>query len=274
MSARPTRSLEGRVAVVTDAAHGIGAACARAHAAAGAAVVVCDIDLAGGAATAAAIRGTGGAANFIACDVSRSADCSALIAQTVADHGRLDILHANAGIELCRSIWDTTDAEWERILAVNLSGSFWCARDAMRVMRDIGRGGVVTFTASPHAFLTSREIAVYAATKGGQVALMRAMALEGAPFGIRVNAVLPGATDTPMLRREAQANTDPDALMRSFAAAQPMGRLVRPDEVAQVAAFLVSDAASGVTGSCVAADGGLMAAINSGPAMSYTGEGA
>lgn len=272
-----SRFLDGRVAIVTGAAHGIGAACARAYAEAGAVVVVSDVDVVGGEATAAAIRASGGAASFMACDVSRAGDCAALVRESAAAHGRIDILHANAGIELCRSIWDTTDEEWERILAINLSGSFWCARDAMKVMRaaheaGTGRGGVVTMTASPHAFLTSREIAAYAATKGGQVALVRAMALEGAPFGIRVNAVLPGATDTPMLQREAEASGDPAALLALFAAAQPMGRLVRPDEVAKVAAFLASDAASGVTGSSVAADGGLMAAINAGPAISYTGE--
>ena len=172
------RVLEGRVAIVTGAAHGIGAACARVYAQAGAQVVVADIDVAQGEATVAAISGAGGNARFIACDVGRSADCSALVAQAVAAFGRLDILHANAGIELCRSVWDTTDEEWDRILAINLSGSFWCARAAMRVMRDAGRGGVVTFTASPHAFLTSREIAAYAATKGGQVALMRALVAE------------------------------------------------------------------------------------------------
>ena len=267
-----TRFLADRVAVVTGAAHGIGAACARVYAQAGAHVVVADVDTAQGAATVAGIVGTGGSARFIACDVGRSADCGALVDQAVAAFGRLDILHANAGIELCKSVWDTTDDDWNRILAINLSGSFWCAREAMRVMRDAGRGGVVTITASPHAFLTSREIAAYAATKGGQVALMRAMALEGAPFGIRVNAVLPGATETPMLMREANASGDPASLLRLFAAAQPMGRLVQPEEVARVAAFLASDAASGVTGSSVAADGGLMAAINAGPAISYTGE--
>ena len=258
--------LAGRIAVVTGAAHGIGAACARAYAAAGATVVVSDIDADAGTALAAELDG-----RFIAADVARAADCAALVADTLAAHGRIDILHANAGIELCRSIWDTTDEDWDRILAINLSGSFWCARDAMRAMRQAGRG-VVTLTASPHAFVTSREIAAYAATKGGQVALMRALALEGAPYGIRANAVLPGATDTPMLHREAASSGDPEALLATFAAAQPMGRLVRPQEVANVAVFLASDLAAGVTGTCLAADGGLMAAINAGPGISYTGE--
>ena len=267
-----SRALEGRVAVVTGAAAGIGAACARAYAGHGARVVVSDIDAALGEAVAASLRAAGASASFVGCDVASSGDCARLVAATVAAHGRLDILHANAGIELCRSVWDTSDDDWQRILAINLSGSFYCARDAMRVMRDAGRGGVVTFTASPHAFMTSREIAAYAATTGGQVALMRALALEGAAYGIRVNAVLPGATDTPMLRREAEASGDPEALLRVFAGAQPMGRLVRPEEVAQAAAFLASDAASAVTGTCLSADGGLMAALNSGPAISYTGE--
>jgi 3-oxoacyl-[acyl-carrier protein] reductase len=265
-SAMSSRFLDGRIAVVTGAAHGIGAACARAYAAAGATVVIADIDAEAGTALAAELSG-----RFIACNVARAADCAALIASTLDAFGRIDILHANAGIELCRSIWDTSDEDWDRILAINLSGSFWCARDAMRAMRQAGRG-VVTLTASPHAFLTSREIAAYAATKGGQVALMRALALEGAPYGIRVNAVLPGATDTPMLHREAASSGDPAALLATFAAAQPMGRLVRPAEVANAAAFLASDAASGITGTCLAADGGLMAAINAGAGISYTGE--
>ena len=265
------RPLAGRVAIVTGGAAGIGLGCAHVYAAHGARVIVADCDATAGEAAVAAIARTGGDACFSALDVADSKACTALVEETVARLGALDIMHANAGVELCRSVWDTEDAEWERVLAVNLSGSFWCARAAMRAMRAAGRGGVVTLTASPHAFMTSREIAAYAASKGGQVALMRALALEGAPYGIRVNALLPGAIETPMLHREAAASSDPVALLRTFAAAQPMGRLGQPEDVANVAAFLASDAAAFVTGSCAAADGGLMAAINSGPAISYTG---
>ena len=266
--------LAGRVAVVTGAAMGIGAACAAAYAAQGARVMIADIDAAAGAATAAAIATAGGQAQFRYLDVADSSGCAALVDWTVASFGAIDIMHANAGIELCRSVWDTTDAEWDRVIGVNLSGSFYCARAAMQAMRAAGRPGAVLLTASPHAFMTSREIAAYAASKGGQVALMRALALEGAPFGIRVNAILPGAIETPMLHREAASTNDPAALLATFAAAQPMGRLGQPEDVAKAAAFLVSDAASFVTGTCLAADGGLMAAINSGPAISYTGESA
>jgi NAD(P)-dependent dehydrogenase (short-subunit alcohol dehydrogenase family) len=193
----------------------------------------------------------------------------ALVAATLAAWGGIEVMHANAGIELCRSVADTTDEEWQRILGINLSGSFWCARAAMRAMRPAGRGAI-TFTASPHAFVTSRDIAAYAATKGGQVALMRATALEGAPFGIRANALLPGATDTPMLKRESEANPDPAALLRGFAEAQPMGRLATPEDLGRAAVFLASDDAGFVTGTCLAVDGGLMATINAGPVMSYT----
>jgi len=233
--------------------------------------VVGDIDGEQGAATVRAIVAAGGEARFLRSDVAQSADCDALIAHALEVFGAVDILHANAGIELCKTVWDTTDADWQRILSVNLSGSFYCARAAMRAMRDAGRGGALTFTASPHAFLTSREIAAYAATKGGQVALMRALALEGAPYGIRANAVLPGAIETPMLHREAAASPDPAALLRQFAAAHPLDRLGQPEDIGRVAVFLASDDAAFMTGTCVAVDGGLMAAINSGPPISYTG---
>ena len=126
-------------------------------------------------------------------------------------------------------------------------------------------------TASPHAFVTSRDMAPYAATKGGMVALMKALALEAAPFGIRVNALLPGAIETPMLHREVAHAADPAAQLARFAEAHPLGRMGQPDDVAEVAAFIASDAARFVTGTCIAVDGGLMAAINTGPPLSYVG---
>lgn len=263
--------LAERVAVVTGGAAGIGRACAVAYAAEGARLVVGDIDAAGGAEVVAGILAAGGEAIFVAADVGHSGDCIALVEQAIAEFGAVDILHANAGMELCKSVWDTTEADWDRVVAVNLSGSFHAARAAMLSMRAAGRGGVVTVTASPHAFMTSRDIAAYASTKGGQVALMRALALEGAPFGIRANALLPGAIETPMLHREAAAAPDPAALLQRFADAQPANRLGQPIDVARVAVFLASDDAAFVTGACFAVDGGLMATVNSGPAISYTG---
>lgn len=270
--AQPSASLRlaGRIAVVTGAAAGIGRACARAYAAAGATVVVSDIDRPGGEQAAGEIRGAGGTASFVAADVGTSTDCARLIAEAISAFGRVDILHANAGIELCKSVWETTDADWNRVLGINLGGTFFTAREAMRDMRAKGTRGAIVLTASPHAFMTSREIAAYAASKGGQVALMRALALEGAPYGIRVNALLPGAIETPMLHREAAFSPSPIEQLKRFAEAHPMNRLGQPADVAKVAVFLASDDAAFVTGTCVAVDGGLMAAVNSGPSISYT----
>ncbi|MDR3534404.1 MAG: SDR family NAD(P)-dependent oxidoreductase [Rhodopila sp.] len=266
-----SQRLDGRVAVVTGGATGIGQACARAFAAAGASVMVGDIDDEGGARTVAEIVATGGTARFMPADMGQAADCAALVGAAEDAFGGIDILHANAGMELCRSIWDTTEEEWDHVMAVNLGGTFHCARAAMRSMRARGRPGVILITASPHAFMTSREIAAYAASKGGQVALMRAIALEGAPYGIRANALLPGAIDTPMLHREAAFAHDPAVMLRRFAEAHPMNRLGRAADIAQVAVFLASDDAGFVTGTCVAVDGGLMATLSAGPAVSYAG---
>jgi 2-keto-3-deoxy-L-fuconate dehydrogenase len=154
---------------------------------------------------------------------------------------------------------------------VNLSGAFYCCREAMKDMRRRAQPGAIILTASPHAFATSREIAAYAATKGGMVALMRALALEGAAFNIRVNVLLPGAIETPMLRREAAFAPDPAAQLQRFASAHPLNRMGQAEDVARVAVFAASDAAAFVTGSCIAVDGGLLAALNSGPGISYLG---
>ncbi len=262
--------LAGKTAVVTGAAAGIGRACAFAYAVAGAKVVVSDIDSPRGERVCSEITDQGGMARFIGADVGRSAECVRLVEQAVAHFGCVDVLHANAGMELCKSVWDTTDADWERVLSVNLSGAFYTAREAMRDMRRRKAPGVILLTSSPHAFMTSREIAAYAASKGGMVALMRALALEGAPHGIRANALLPGAIDTPMLHREVAFSPDPGKQLRRFAAAHPISRLGQPEDVARVAVFLASDEAAFVTGTCIAVDGGLMAALNSGPSISYT----
>jgi 2-keto-3-deoxy-L-fuconate dehydrogenase len=130
--------------------------------------------------------------------------------------------------------------------------------------------GAIVITSSPHAVNTVPDAAAYAASKGGTLALTRALALEGAPHGIRVNALLPGAIDTPMLRREAAAARDPEAQVERFAAIHPLNRLGRPEEVAAAAVFLASDAASFITGTGLSVDGGLLAAQPGGPPVSYT----
>jgi NAD(P)-dependent dehydrogenase (short-subunit alcohol dehydrogenase family) len=261
--------LEGKVVAITGGATGIGRACALAYAKEGAAVVVGDVDVAEGQATVAAIEAAGGRAAFWETDVADSAACAALVSEALERFGALDVMHANAGIELCKSLVDTTDEDWARVIGVNQSGVFYACRAAMRHMRNHG-GGAILITSSPHAFATALEIGAYASSKGGIVALMRAVALEGAADGIRANALLPGAINTPMLEREAAVAGDPAKQFAHFAEIHPLGRMGQPEDMAPVAVFLVSDDAAFVTGTCVAADGGLMAALNNGPALSYT----
>lgn len=260
--------LDGKVVAITGAATGIGRACALAYAAEGAAVLVGDVDTTEANATVKAIEAADGRAAFLETDVSDSLACAALVGEAVERFGGLDVMHANAGIELCKTLLDTTDDDWARVIAVNQTGVFYCCREAMRQMRASG-GGAILITASPHAFATGREIGAYASSKGGIVALMRAVAIEGGPDGIRANALLPGSINTPMLERELAFAGDPGAQFEHFATTAPLGRMGQPGDIAPAAVFLASDEAAFVTGTCLAADGGLMAALNNGPALSY-----
>jgi NAD(P)-dependent dehydrogenase (short-subunit alcohol dehydrogenase family) len=193
-----------------------------------------------------------------------------IVSEAMREHGRLDVMHANAGIEWMKGIADTTHEEWSRVIDVNLTGVYLATRYALIEMIRAGRGAIV-ITSSPHAFNTVPDAGAYAASKGGTLALMRALALEGASHGIRVNAVIPGAIDTPMLRREAAGAPDPARQLERFGAIHPLNRLGRADEVAEAALFLASDAASFVTGAALPVDGGLLAAQPSGPPISYSG---
>jgi NAD(P)-dependent dehydrogenase (short-subunit alcohol dehydrogenase family) len=177
--------------------------------------------------------------------------------------GRLDIALANAGIGVTRRVAQLPLAEWQRVIDVNLTGSFLVARAALRVMEPRGSGSVL-LTSSPHAFATSAVACAYAASKAGILGLVRALAVEAAPFGIRVNALVPGATDTPMVRDYAAAASDPEAAIAAFASIHAMKRLTRPEEVAAAAVFLASDEASFTTGTAIHIDGGLLAQLPGG----------
>ncbi len=246
--------LEGKVALVTGAAAGIGKATAILLAREGAAVVVQDIRE-DGKSTAEAILAAGGRASFIRGDVTRAADAEAAVERAVSEFGRLDILVNNAGIIRRANVVQTTEAEWDRVMAVNVKSVFLFSRAAVPVMVRQG-GGVIVSTASGWGLDGGKDAASYCASKAAVVNLTRAMAIDHAEQNIRVNCVCPGDTDTAMLREEArQLGQDVgDFLTRS--AHRPLGRMGRPEEIAQAILFLASDASSYVTGTALVVDGG------------------
>jgi 3-oxoacyl-[acyl-carrier protein] reductase len=247
--------LKDRVAVVTGAGSGIGAASALAMAREGARVIVADIDEAGARATVAAIEKDGGQALAVRADVSRATDNDTLVHRAVAAWNRLDIFFANAGLPQPQaSIAQLDEDTIDRILAVNVKGVLLGARAALPIMKK-ARRGVFLITASTAA-IRPRGGHVYAASKGAVVTLTGSLALEAAPHGVRVVAIAPVATDTPMLAQFAgKGGMSPEMLARTVATV-PLGRLNQPEDLARTAVFLASDDAAMITGSCIEVDGG------------------
>jgi len=248
-------ALDGQVAVITGAGSGIGAAAARAFAAAGARVVVSDVADAAGEAVVAEIAAAGGQAVYCRADVREAAQVEALMARAVAEFGTLSTVFNNAGIGTYGLVPDLDPAMWEQILAVNLSGVYLGCRAAIPHLRR-ARGGSIINTASISGLFGDYGMAAYNAAKGGVVNLTRTVALDHARDGIRANAICPGAIDTPLLRQMLDALP---AMEPAFREAIPLGRLGRPEEIADLAVFLASPAASYVTGAALVIDGGLTA---------------
>lgn len=245
-------TLEGKTAIVTGAAKGIGAAIADALAGQGARVAVVDIDD-----TLTSI-GDGPA---IRADVSNGDDCERAVATAHQAFGRLDILVNSAGIQRYGTVVDTPEAEWDAVLGINLKSMFLMAKHAVPHLLASGAGAIVN-VASVQAFAAQRGVAAYSASKGGVVALTRALAIDHAPL-VRANCICPGSVDTPMLRTAADlfSDGDPQATIRAWGAMHPMERVARPDEVAQAAVFLASPASSFITGTAMLVDGGLLSVI-------------
>jgi 3-oxoacyl-[acyl-carrier protein] reductase len=246
--------LEGKVAVITGAASGIGRASAERFAAEGARVVVADLDADAAEEAAAAIAEGGAEATHVGCDVTRADDARGMVEAAVGRYGRLDVLFNNAGsTNPPRPVEETTEEDLDRALAVNVKGVFLCSRAALPALRD--GGGSIIVTASIMGVRARPGFTAYAASKAAAIHLARTLALELAEDGIRVNCLAPVATDTPMLGTFV-GDRDPEEGRAAFVSTIPLGRLARPADVASAALYLASDESAYITGAVLPVDGG------------------
>lgn len=245
-------SLEDKAAAITGAGSGMGRATAELFARRGASVAVVDVDAEAARETADAVETAGGNAVPIEADVSRTAEVEAFVDRTVEAFGSIDVLHNNAGIPMeSTPVEDVTEETWDRIQDVNLKSAFLGAKYAVPHMREQG-GGVILNTASTAGIRPRTGLSAYSASKGGMIALTKQLAYELADADIRVNAICPVATDTDMLPEF----TSEGLSVEDMADTIPMGRLAKPEDIAEAAAYLASDGAEMVTGTALEVDGG------------------
>jgi glucose 1-dehydrogenase len=252
------RDLDGRVAIVTGAGRGMGAATAVALAAAGASVMVADVDVANAERTAHRIAATGAAVEVIGCDVSVESEVEQLVAATAGAFGRVDCAVNNAAIPPDRgSLVDLDASVWERMIAVNLTSVAWCLKHELRQLLAQGGGGSLVNLGSVASTRALAMNPAYTAAKHGVLGLTRSVAVLHGPDGVRVNAILPGGVDTPMLRHSRAEYDAPVGVDES--ALSVFGRLAAPEEIAEAAVWLCSDRSSFVTGHGLAVDAGYLA---------------
>lgn len=252
-------TLDGRVALVTGATSGIGEATAIAAAAAGARVMLTGRDGGKASAVLRRIEETGGTGDVILGDVALSSFCDEAVARTMSTYGRLDVLANIAGTMWRGDALDTDDEAWRRVMATNLDGAFFMARAAIRTMKEAGGGAIINL-ASTVGLVGTPGMPAYCASKGAVVNLTRALALDHATDGIRVNAVCPGAVDTPMLvSGHRGAGNSPDEVLDRNRAGIPQGRIPKPEEIARLIIFLASDDSLHITGAAISIDGGYTA---------------
>ncbi len=248
--------LQGKVAIVTGGASGIGRATAELFAREGARVVVADYNADAGRATVEGITSAGGEAVFCQVDVSDAAQVEGMVWTAVERYGGVDILFNGAGILFFGTILETDQVAWDRMMGINLTGTFLCSRAVLPHMIARGGGAIVNTSSSTGNHDGNSNAAAYVTSKGGVTLLTRCMAIDHAKDNVRVNAIAPGPTDTPMLR----CNMTPKEVA-DFAQTFPMKRLGRPEELANAVLFLASDEASFVTGAILAVDGGQTAQV-------------
>lgn len=248
---------KNKVVVVTGAAKGIGEACARLFAQLGGSVALIDRDAEAGSRTTASITSTGGSAAFFPCDVSKASDVQHAIADVRKKFGGIDVLVSNAGIQEYGDVVTTSEELWDKVMDVNLKSCFLVSKNVVPSMLERG-GGAIVVVGSVQSMTAIGNSAAYVTAKHGLLGLVRAMALDYAAKGIRVNCVCPGAIDTPMLRWAANLDPNPQKVIETCDRMHAMGRIGRPEEVAQSVAYLASSWASFITGAALLVDGGML----------------
>ncbi|OEO31824.1 short-chain dehydrogenase [Devosia insulae DS-56] len=249
--------------LVTGAAKGIGRAVAEAFAAEGAKLVLMDVDAAGLDAVATALRGKAAAIETCVGSVASLADCSRAADLAQQSFGGLDVLSHNAGIQTYGTVETTDEALWDRTLGVNLKGAFLISKVSMAMLR-ASRGSVVHIS-SVQGVASQAGVTAYSVSKHGLIGLVRSMAVDYAPYGVRVNGIAPGSVDTPLLRNAVDAAPDPAAVYAEIDAMHPLGRMAQPSEVASAVLFLASENASFITGEVLRVDGGMRARLGGSP---------
>ncbi len=249
-------SFPSRVALVTGGAYGIGRAIVREFVAHGEAAVIADVNIDRGKLLEAAIFAEGGHARFIRADVRDESSIQTLIEKTVEEFGHIDVLCNNAGIERYKRAEDYTSQDWSDVVDTNLRGAFLCSKYAHPHLKE--RRGAIVLTSSVQAFANEPQIAVYAATKAGLLGMTRAMSLDFAPEGIRVNAVCPGAIQTGMMESFLNDHPNPEEFLQTVGRSVPLQRIGQPEDIARAVWFLASPQASYITGTTLVVDGGLL----------------
>ena len=247
--------LEGKRAIVTGAGAGIGEAIAIRLSSEGARVALADLDEQAAERVAGEIKGGTLARGT---DVSRAEEVEALVRSVVEEWGGLDVMVNNAGVGVAGTTPETSEEDWERLMAVNLRGTFLGMKYAIPAMRDSGGGSVVNIS-SVAALVGIPDRAAYSATKGGILALTRAAAIDHVGEGVRVNCIAPGTVETPWIGRITAGYDDPEEARGRMEARQPHGRFVQPEEIAAMAAYLASDESASCIGACMVVDGGVTA---------------